>query len=187
MGARVIRTGNIRRRQSRDTRTILFIIAAIAGPCVLVFFLIAQDIRIDLSDLKPRYDTVENGAVLLGWPSLSRSEDHNVPLPRGRCRMIGYMMQNVPAVPDGTPVNRFVLMPEAGQLLHPAHRIPDEMIEVWLAEGTTIPFHDRLLVWVDGVLRENVSYSTGPSAAYAFSRATVTSAVERDVSKWFTP
>ena len=96
--------------------------------------------------------------------------------------MLGYMMDGYRPVPDGAPVAMFVLMPEAGHLFHPAHRIPDEMVEVWLAEGASVAYKDRDMVWVEGLLRRSEG-----RAAYAMTNAFVARADERAIAQWFAP
>jgi hypothetical protein len=77
-----------------------------------------------------------------------------------------------------------MLMPEAGQLLHPAHRIPDEMVEVWLK--TRVPFKERSLVWVSGVLTLTAQHG-GEEASYAMRDAAIEPAIESDIKRWFKP
>ena len=71
-------------------------------------------------------------------------------------------------------------MPEAGHLLHPAHREPDEMVDVRLAEP--IPCNDRALIWAEGFLKRGAG---GPGAAYSLNRAHVSRADELAISQWF--
>jgi hypothetical protein len=86
---------------------------------LLALAFVAMDMRSDLSELKSSGQVDEKGAVPVGWPDLERS--YNGP---GRVRMIGYMMDGYQASRDGATVEMFVLLPDAGQFLHPAHRIP---------------------------------------------------------------
>jgi hypothetical protein len=187
MGSRLIvrRDAGVVRR--REVKTIAMVMAAVVGPCLLMVFLIAADMRMDLSELEPRTtDTCspcaqiptpnrsggEAATPLIGWPRLREGR-----LPQGRVRMAGYMMDGYRPVPDGTAVTMFILMPEAGQLFHPAHRAPDEMVEVWMPPGRTIGYRDRGLVSVEGLLRR--------TAAFSMMDARVAPAEERDIAKWF--
>ncbi len=149
------------------------VVAAVAGPCLLMAALIAADIRMDLSELRPTRSTWADGVALVGWPELPE-------IPRQRVRMLGYMMDSHPPAADGTPVDHFLLMPDAGHIFHPAHRIREEMVLVRLAEGMPVPYADRGMVWVEGLLRK----SDG-QAAYAITQATVARADEHAVAAWF--
>jgi hypothetical protein len=108
-------------------------------------------------------------------------------LPTGPVRMLGYMMDGYHPVRDGTYVKMFVLMPEAGQLLHPAHRLRDEMVEVWLAGGQSIPYMDRNLVWVEGKLQRIRQKARDGLASYAIREAAIERAPDRDIMRWFAP
>jgi hypothetical protein len=103
VGARlIIRPGANAARRRRESRALAAVIAAVVGPCLLMCFLIAADMRTDLSDLKPRMANLANGAELVGWFHLGAG-----PLPQGRVRMLGYMMDGYTSVPDGTPITMF--------------------------------------------------------------------------------
>jgi hypothetical protein len=54
------------------------------------------------------------------------------------------------AIGEGQWVQDFVLLPEAGNFLHPAHRFGDQMITVHLEPDTRVRFSSRALVWVGG-------------------------------------
>jgi len=177
MGARlIVRQGPNAVLRRRESRTLAIVIASVAGPCLLMFFLIGADMRSDLSDLRPRSATFGDGARLIGWSQLGAL------LPEGRVRMLGYMMDGYKSVPDGTPITTFMLMPEAGHLLHPAHRDPDERVEVRLADGSPVPYSDRAMTWAEGYLKRS---EKGAGAAYALEQATVSRADERAISQWF--
>jgi len=122
MGARVIRRPDPSARKKKETVTLWAIIAAIAFPLLLAYILLAADIRSDLSDLKPTKPADGQGFVPVGWAQLEEQGAH------GRVRMIGYMMDGYRASSESAAVDMFVLLPEAGQFLHPAHRIPNQMV-----------------------------------------------------------
>jgi hypothetical protein len=140
--------------------------------------LIASDMRSDLSELQPVFKLWADGVELVGWPQLRP----DTALSEHRVRMLGYMMDGYRPVADGAPVAMFVLMPEAGHLLHPAHRVREEMVEVWLAEGTSVAYKDRDMVWVEGLLRRSEGRS-----AWAMTSAFVARADERAIAQWFAP
>ena len=161
---------------------------------LLASILVAIDIRADLSELKPAEQMDDQGAVPVGWPELAGQQPLTTVSAAHRdgarrVRMIGYMMDIWGPPHEGASMDAFVLLPEAGQLLHPAHRIPNQMVEVW--PGHPAVFHYRELVWVSGILNRTVG-STGGSpgnerAAYALSNADVTPASPHDIAKWFRP
>jgi hypothetical protein len=79
----------------------------------------------------------------------------------------------------------FILLPEAGQFLHPAHRIPDQMVEVWLARPT--PFTYRRLVWASGVLARTPGRRDPDKALYSLKDSVIENAENRDITRWFRP
>jgi hypothetical protein len=99
--------------------------------------------------------------------------------------MDGHMMDGQRSSRDGEQVNMFILLPEAGQFLHPAHRIPDRMVEVH--PPYAIVFRNRQLVWASGTLNRTFARRGDEKAAYAMSDAEVTPASDRDIGKWFHP
>ncbi len=88
-------------------------------------------------------------------------------------------------VRDGQPVRNFVLLPEAGDALHPAGRLGDEMINVELRAGTEVPFSGRSLVWVWGTWRALPGEPSGHEALYALENARAESADKKDMPKYF--
>jgi hypothetical protein len=167
---------DLKTSRNSDARALSVVGASIIGPILLTYALIATDMRMDLSELKPRQTTSENGDAPVGWANLAAGCRRNGPV-----RMLGYMMDGYPAVRDGTPVTTFLLMPEAGHLLHPAQRIPGKMVDIRLAQGQSLPFRNRSLVWVAGVLRKNGGVN------YAMAEALARPAEERDITRWFNP
>ena len=99
--------------------------------------------------------------------------------------MIGYMMDGYQPSRDGAKVDMFVLLPEAGQFLHPAHRIPNQMVEV--RPSHPLVFHYRDMVWATGMLNRTLRGTQDEKAAYAMNDAEVTPATERDIGTWFRP
>jgi hypothetical protein len=183
VGARTIRKRDDSVRKDQETLTHWTILAAVAFPMLLAVALVAMDMSSDLSELKVAGQVDGKGAVPVGWPDLARQHEVSGPI-----RMIGYMMdgyQHGYQPPrDGAMVEMFVLLPEAGQLLHPARRIPNQMVEVHPSHP--VVFHYRDLVWAAGILRNMNTHGDG-KADYSLKAAEVTPATERDVVKWFRP
>ncbi|HEY3824075.1 MAG TPA: DUF3299 domain-containing protein [Bryobacteraceae bacterium] len=185
VGARTIRIRDDSARRGKETReerlTLGKIIAALTIPMILALVLVAMDMRIDLSELKSSGGIDEQGAVPLGWPNLEVSAHQD----GRRVRMIGYMMDGYQPSRDGAQVNMFILLPEAGQFLHPAHRIPSQMVEI--RPRHPVVFRYRDLVWASGVLNRTIGSTGDEKAAYAMSDAEVNRATEREIGKWFRP
>jgi hypothetical protein len=155
------------------------IMAAIAFPLLLVSILVSVDIRTDLSELRTAGHADENAVTPLGWADLEAQGA------QGRVRMIGYMMDGYRPSKDSAAVDMFILLPEAGQFLHPAHRIPNQMVEVWPRH--LVHFTNRELVWAIGTLNRTVGRPGDEKAAWAMGDAEVEPAVETDIVKWFLP
>jgi hypothetical protein len=136
-------------------------------------------IRPDLYDLVVRADNQSGKPPIMGWSGLTGR------LCDCRVRMLGYMMDNERPIPDGTIVSNFVLVPEAGALLHPAHRIPEEMIDIRLRAGGVIRFQSRQLVWAEGLLTSCYVSDRSSEPLYCLTDAAVLSAEPGDISRFF--
>jgi hypothetical protein len=179
VGARVIRRPDAGARKRKETLTLWAILAAIGFPLFLAYILVAVDIRSDLSELNPAKNADDAGLVTIGWPDLERDGA------QGRVRMIGYMMDEYQPSSDGPPVDMFILLPEAGQFLHPAHRIPNQMVEV--RPRHAVPFRRRELVWAVGTLNRTTGKPDEDKASWVMRDAEVQAAAQRDIAKWFRP
>jgi hypothetical protein len=178
VGARVIRKPDFSARR-KETLTLWAIIAVIGFPLFLGYVLVAVDISADLSELKPTRRVDDEGLVAVGWAEL---EGDGV---QGRVRMIGYMMDGYQPSHDGANVDMFLLLPEAGEFLHPAHRIPNQMVEV--RPRRPVSFRNRQLVWAVGRLNRTMGKAGEETAAWAMGDADVQPAEPRDIPKWFEP
>jgi hypothetical protein len=167
------------------------IIAAIVLPMIPAYILVAADMRSDLSDLKPARALADKATALIGWPDLETGREQLVSVEQTRrhspwaARMLGYMMDGYEPSRDGAQVEMFILMPEAGQFLHPAHRIPGEMVEIWLSSPS--PFQYRRMVWVSGVLARTPGRRDPDKASYVMKAASVEPAAQSDLTRWFKP
>ena len=180
MGARILcKQARRGQRHKGEVRAFALTFAAIVGPMVLACFLIAADIRTDLSELRPRPVTGNSGApvlpeaLLIGWPDLAPS--------LGRVSLLGYMMDGYAPRPEGSRAEMFILMPEAGHLLHPAHREPAEMIEVYPAADESAVFRYRSLVRVSGILTNNPGPLPEGHAFWKIDAASVRPAGDGDI------
>ncbi len=170
------------------------ILCAIGLPLLLAILLVAADIRTDLSDLIPSESLSEPGTFLIGWKDLERDNGISLEEQRShngrRVRLLGYMVDGQMAERriagrDGVPIEGFTLLPEAGQFLHPAHRIPDQMVEVRLMHP--MPFRFRSLVWATGTLEGMNQRGDSHTADYALTGAEAQPAVQSDITLWFKP
>jgi hypothetical protein len=174
----------------KEIRVLATIIAAVAIPLILVYLLVAADIRADLSELKPIRPIVD-GALLIGWNELE-----NPPEPwalqqpprwaiQPQVRLLGYMMDAVAPFREGAPVDRFILLPDAGHALHPAHRIADQMVEVQTQQA--IPLTYRHLVWVTGSLTRRSDPKHRETPSYLLTNAQLALAVDSEIKHFFAP
>jgi hypothetical protein len=95
------------------------------------------------------------------------------------------MMNGSRPVRDGQFIACFVLLPDAGSPVHPAHRFGDQMIEVRLRAGDTVRFSEGNLVWVSGSWRTLSGDPSGPTPLYGLGNAQVKPADKSDISKYF--
>jgi hypothetical protein len=95
------------------------------------------------------------------------------------------MMERDRPVHTGDWVREFVLLPDAGNLLHPAHRVPDQMIAVRLREGEQVQFSPKSLVWAWGTFRKSPVNPAGVQPLYHLDEARVKHADKSDIAKYF--
>jgi hypothetical protein len=95
------------------------------------------------------------------------------------------MMSRRQPVGDGQFIVCFVLLPDAGSAVHPAHRFGDQMIEVRLRAGDTVRFSEGNLVWVSGAWTILHGDPNGPEPLYALVNAQVRLADKSDIAKYF--
>jgi hypothetical protein len=100
-------------------------------------------------------------------------------------RVLGYMMEGDLPIRDGERVQNFVLLADAGNPGHPAHRFGDEIIAVRLGAGNAIRFADRSLVWVWGTLRMLPGDPSGHEPLYILENARTEPANQTDIQKYF--
>ena len=95
------------------------------------------------------------------------------------------MMDGAQPIAVGRPTKGFLLLPDAGNLLHPAHRFGDQMIAVHLRESDTIKFSPKALVWVWGTLQSSPGDPAGGEPLYALDNARTELAPKADIRKYF--
>ena len=173
-----------------DSIRTLVLVAVLAGvPILGTIYVTASTSESDLSDLTPISQRAGNYLVL-NWSALLQDQAHGLNtgtvIPSGaEVQALGYMMKSDRSAGNDRWVQDFVLLPEAGNLLHPAHRIRDQMIAVHLEDGKRIQFAARALVWVWGNF--GVSAGLGPrsEALYMIERARAKAADTADIQRYF--
>jgi hypothetical protein len=95
------------------------------------------------------------------------------------------MMDGVQSILAGQVTKSFVLLPDAGNIMHPAHRFGDQMIAVHLRDRDTIKFSPKALVWVWGTLQSSPGDPTGSEPLYALGNARAELAPKTDIDKYF--
>jgi hypothetical protein len=149
---------------------------------------VALALAIQIGSLQPSFSNVIADASdidsppLLEWRTLrSAARAPHPPL----MQAFGYMMDTERIrIQDGRPARAFVLMPDSGTTLHPAHEDPDEMICVILRPGTTTIFSRGQAVKVIGRLGATVIGSGCPvqlsdANATTLSRAEVKAILDK--------
>jgi hypothetical protein len=185
-----IRNGSAVRRGVR-IREIAAITVLTALAVALAWFLVAADMRSDLSALRPLRNATDVPTILIGWPELRDPQkasefDRNLQPGDARIRMQGYMTEAARPTPDGEENTTFILMPRAGQILRAASRNLDDRVEVRLRRPAR--FSNRELVWVSGRIEHAARAFGGTSpASFVMRDSEVYPTEQREITHWFTP
>lgn len=119
--------------------------------------------------------------MLLNWFDLRQGQFSAT----ASVQALGYMLESDRSFKTGDWVKDFVLLPEAGNLLHQAHRIPDQMIAVRLHDGEQIQFAPRSLVWVWGTFRASPGDPAGLLPLYHLDQARAKRADKSEIPQYF--
>lgn len=171
----------------RAFRTLVGPLCLICLTAGIAAFLSTRRAGPNLVDLEPKIPLAD-GFVLVAWYDLERvqrslkAEGLSTGTPT---RALGYMIEGDTPIPDGASVGSFVLLPDAGSPMHPAHRHGDQMIAVRLAAGSTIYFSHGGLVWASGWLRILPGDPEGREPLYVLESARAEPAVKTDIAKYF--
>ncbi|HEV2690362.1 MAG TPA: DUF3299 domain-containing protein, partial [Bryobacteraceae bacterium] len=102
-------------------------------------------------------DASAPGVRTLEWSTLyalEKKRHRREPIPpeveNGVVRLPGYMLPVEPSRDPHREVSRFLLVPDPGNWLHPAHA--DDGVLVSMAGSATTPLRDQHPVWVQGRL-----------------------------------
>jgi len=162
-----------------ELRTLFLVIAVTVVPVAGTVLVVFASTQPNLSELTPIGNPQENYS-LLNWSSLGRDSPSNKAV-----QVLGYMMDGDRPLREGEWVQDFVLLPEAGNLLHPAHRFEDQMIAVQLKNDSRVQFSPRLLVWVWGIFRESPGDPGGTAPLFTIEKARAGPADKSDIGKYF--
>jgi hypothetical protein len=156
-------------------------------PAITALVLIIRTTRTDLSDLVPVHKDFA-GHVLLSWHELER---YRSALRQGGIsngtpvRILGYMAEGAKSAQKGELVSYFVLLPNPGNALHPAHRFGDQMIGVRLPEGANARYLNAQLVWASGNVQILPGDPNGNNPLYLIVDAVVEPAAQADIAIHF--
>jgi hypothetical protein len=144
-------------RRSEEIRFLLLLTAGLCVTALGTFIAIFSTAEVDISALTPVLPRTGD-YVILNWAELER--DRPKALRQGaavftgaRVQALDYMMESERPIRTDELVREFILLPDVGNLLHPAHRFGDQMIAVHLHVGDEIEFVPRNPVWAIGILR----------------------------------
>jgi hypothetical protein len=142
----------------------------VLGPTVLV----VSTSKPDLTDLVAVVESPKEEWKLVDWPYLRATKAVELMREGANVRILGYVLDGNSPAHDGEQVREFLLSAEAGHALHPAHRDPENTVDVILDSAHLFRFHFRELVWVTGRL-----HRAGPSLGDAVSRYVIEGATAK--------
>src|SRR6266481_5082027 len=108
-------------------RALILVLLIAALPVLGTVAVVVSTSQPDLGDLKPLKQGAGEDPVL-EWAMLRR--EHSRAMAAGSQAFSGAEVQALGYMADGDQSGDFVLPPDAGNLLHPAHRLGDQMISV---------------------------------------------------------
>jgi hypothetical protein len=161
-------------------RTLVLVIVITCVPVLGTLLAIVSTTEPDLSDLTPIRQS-QGQYVLLNWFALR----HGHLSAQASVQALGYMLESDRSPHTGEWVRDFVLLPEVGNLLHPEHRTPGEMLGVRLREDEQIQFSPKSLVWVWGALRASPGDPAGLQPLYHLDEARAKLADKSEIPKYF--
>jgi hypothetical protein len=179
--------GQKRRMERRQTLALIMVIGCV--PVIGTVLTVVLTTEPDLSDLVPSNKQIGE-YVILDWSGLRQMRHDplysaSASLDGTAVRALGYMVDGDTTAHSGDLVRDFFLLPDAGNLLHPAHRFGDQMIGVHLREGDRVPFSPRRLVWVWGTFRASPGDPSGPRPLYCLESAQTQIADRKDIERHF--
>jgi hypothetical protein len=175
-------------RQRGHRRTLALITTIACVPFLAVILIAVLSTEPDLSDLLPS-NKQAGEYIVLSWSELlqprSQLNSAVMKLDGSAVRALGYMMEDDKVIRPGDLVQRFFLLPYAGNLLDPAERFGDQMVSVRLRESDRLPFSPRQLIWVWGTFRTSRGDPSGPTPLYSLENARAQAADRADIALYF--
>ena len=127
-----------------EIRFLVLLTVGLCVPTLGTFIAIFSTAEPDISDLTPISEKIGED-LILNWADIERRphalHEASSVFAGASVQALGYMMENERPIRAGEPVQDFILLPGAGNLLHPAHRFGDQMIAVHLPAGQLSPVH----------------------------------------------
>ena len=168
---------------------LLLATAFAAVPILGTIFVATMTSEPDLSGLVSINSRIANH-VVLNWSELLRDHPSDtqkaaVRISGSEIQALGYMFDADQPISRGEWVKEFVLLPEAGSFVHPAHRIRDQMITVHLKDGGRIQFAPRTLIWVWGNFLVSSAPAIRSQPLYTLEGARAQRADKADIRKYF--
>jgi len=172
-------------------RALILIVCIACVPLLGTVAVVVSTTGSDLSDLAPL--TPRAGEYLvLDWSALQRDRPHAMVAGHEfaafngvAVQALGYMTDGDRPLTKGEKVRDFFLLPDSGNLIHPAHRFGDQMIAVHLREGDPIAFSPMALVWVWGTLQASAGDPAGAKPLYALDQVRSQPADKAEIRKYF--
>jgi hypothetical protein len=176
-------------RRREHSRALALIVAIISIPVLGAILVVVSTTKPDLSELIPSNKQVGE-YIVLSWPELLQAKRNELNsaaanLSGAKIRALGYIVDGDKAIHPGDLVQHFVLLPDAGNFLDPAHRYGDQMVSVSLKESDRIPFSPRRLVWVWGTFRASPGDPSGRTPLYSLKDARAQVADPADIGQYF--
>jgi hypothetical protein len=166
-----------------EERRVLTMVLALAWiPMLAAVSAIVVSEKPDLSDLVPVTPRAAD-YLLLDWNSLRHSgrkalNSASAVFAGAAVQALGYMMESAHG-------RDLVLLPDAGNLLHPAHRFGDQMIAVDLRGGERPQFASGTLVWAKGTMRTSPGDPNDSKPLYRMEQASIERAGAADIGRYF--
>jgi hypothetical protein len=176
--------------RAEERRTLLIVVVIVLVPTLAAALaIVTSRMGPDLGDLTAVQGLVD-GKNVISWPSLSRDRSHALNtdsrLSSGSAACaLGYMNSGDRAYREGQWISDFVLLPETGNLLHPAHQFGDQMIAVHLRGDRSIRFSADNMLWACGEFGMVSGDPNGQRPLYFLANAEARSAGRTDIAKYF--
>jgi hypothetical protein len=158
-------------------------------PVLATVFLVISTTEPDLAGLTPRSQPSDK-YLTLDWSALEQDHPHSGNSGPGKfdgaaVHALGYMVEGNAPIKTDERVTDFVLLPEAGNALHAAHRFGNQMVAVHLENGNRIRFSPRSLVSARGTFRTSPEDPAGSQPLYHLDHAQAQPAARNDIRRYF--